>query len=1613
MTAFPATIPKIGRLADEFDDTSTRDKINRTVAAGRSTRPEAVTEMRARPRYSIDEIDDLDWDQVRERLSRTAFDNRGPVTRFLDLIDLPRNTIAGILAPGVRRRKEAEGEMAALGQGRVYFSDILGELGMRPGLVRGVLGFVGDVATDPLTYAGPPGWGAKLTSTGGRAVRVGAQGMRAARSAIKAVETGGVIADDLTRSVAEHVFSGLHPAAGNAEKAEALATALFGDAATGIRKRLKTGQIFERRGAGSKIAESIERPLDEANAPYREWLNRYGEGFPGELADAAGQAAGVGGLTGGLRIGPKGIGFGNAQSAVAHIPFTEIGVYVPGFTGSARMRQAARVASLVRTGEFPAVRALLDTDQRTREFGELLDRTMAWQNRHELDPSPPLYYGINTRLGIPAETIEGVETGSVRAFIDPNKITSPADYDIARPYLDPVQRRGVVQSNLTGMSDALRAKADEMYTLAHDNEYAKGLTAQDLLHLQQRSEVAKAAVRMVQERAAAVPFNRMMENAKASGGAYRSARDEAQGAIVSAAESELELPMLRDRLSLLAPEDPGRGVVERVLHARTLELPGKVKELADKDDAFRGLSRIASLSDDDLKLHESVADALHRSLEAQSVYANAVRGSMIQTMTDGEKHAADFAHWLLGFDPDSFKPGPLMSMLNASRAAFGGNDYEGGLRLLNATKTSGQKATQSALAFDRGWRGFFGDRGSFHDNLRRNVETVIETGAPFETQAAVNETILPAMKRAADDFGLKTPEQRSRFLALVEAQRYADMHELDPTRLPGFVLDRESGKMVEAPYARLLRESVESGLLKDPAVKARVAELSRMITEHYEAMAPRSARELYSPIRLTPEYARAAAAKRADGYNVIGSPKPGVNAADTLRAEHFEQPRTTDFYQWRDAEGKWHQEHEFDFNLAERYAANPEELAALPSDHQATIGKLQEELESFRQMHPGLDKDRRWMVARTADPFYLNEHMKSRFAAITGGSKIAEQMFSDNALYLLMRRQSEQFRAAAKRSFQSINEAVGIDSNSRVVSREDFGPLGKGFGFADGKNGMVIGGAGRQPVVQIGEQFFRPINVKPEALAEPGLMSGVLDTRGMVRLVPEQWASMVERAAEAGSGESLNQIVNFADRFTSLWKSLTLAHPSWPIFNVVGMAWQAAMGRIPLDAMMRRLRDAWQVTLNRGRLHDLEGEFTFAGRPKPKADVAIETNGQVGGSGQSGEVIRQRPTTSEIEYPGFTQPGLKERVATKFPRLAEEFKKRMALHLDQWEAERAPTAWDKLKVSAKMLADETYVRRVLRPFFRMNAIAEDWIRTAGYMALLDSGMSPAQAAARTREVFYDFNNLTRQERAVRRFAIPFYSWLRSNGAYQLSNVLTNPKWAAMVPKLKEALEEAIAGEDQVPEHLRPSWMRDQLAIQLGGDPDSRTSLAIGTAINTEPVNVVGGALAGGTAGAMNLVKWLTSGLNPAASIPLQLGAGRETFTGRTIGASPGEGDLTAGEFLLGQVRPLRELAPIGPRTPPLVKSFQEGVGSGVARLALGGRAQSFTQERLDAQRAREFNEKADAIKKYIRVAEKNGDHAASLDGRVRLLKVYEAMQKQGLKVPKWAKGQLSSALPAP
>ena len=96
-------------------------------------------------------------------------------------------------------------------------------------------------------------------------------------------------------------------------------------------------------------------------------------------------------------------------------------------------------------------------------------------------------------------------------------------------------------------------------------------------------------------------------------------------------------------------------------------------------------------------------------------------------------------------------------------------------------------------------------------------------------------------------------------------------------------------------------------------------------------------------------------------------------------------------------------------------------------------------------------------------------------------------------------------------------------------------------------------------------------------------------------------------------------------------------------------------------------------------------------------------------------------------------------------------------------------------------------------------------------------MTPKDAAIRVLTAMPDLTDLTMWERNVAKRIMPWWSWMRRNGSLQLFHHLPRkPAYAASMGKLKN-FAEGFRGAGNVPDEFRPTWMREQMAIQTTGD----------------------------------------------------------------------------------------------------------------------------------------------------------------------------------------------------
>ncbi len=264
-------------------------------------------------------------------------------------------------------------------------------------------------------------------------------------------------------------------------------------------------------------------------------------------------------------------------------------------------------------------------------------------------------------------------------------------------------------------------------------------------------------------------------------------------------------------------------------------------------------------------------------------------------------------------------------------------------------------------------------------------------------------------------------------------------------------------------------------------------------------------------------------------------------------------------------------------------------------------------------------------------------------------------------------------------------------------------------------------------------------------------------------------------------------------------------------------------------------------------------------------------------------------------------------------------------------------------------------------------------------------------------------HMSQVERNVFRRIFPWYAWIKNNGVYQAKLLLERPIIAGSVPLLQNAIEEALAGNDRIPMSQRPDWMRQQLAFQMGANPDhpaflmSRSLFPPEQAI-TQLESIIG------KDGIADFLHYFTSQLNPLITKPIEVGTGREFFSGREINPDPLLSEVSGMGMAGSLFPPLSQIQGVAKAT------REGGPVAGAERFVLGGRIQNTGPDRLHQMRLRDFKNEEEGLRRTIRRSETAGDHATSIRARVRQMQLYTRMAQAGFEneVPRWARKQLGT-----
>jgi hypothetical protein len=1679
---------------------------------------------------SIEELNATTLDDLREKFNSVRRDDRGPVETFLDLLDTGRNQILTTLAPGLEKRARAKGNVGTGGTGRVYFSDVLGEMGMEPGLARGVLGFAGDIAFDPLTYLGPPGWGAKVATTGGRAVRVGLGGTRALKAGEKAVKSGGTIADDAVR--------GLYEAAG---KPTNLRAGVMGDLQAGRGPVRKVGRglgkvigMEEGRKGGliAQYADEVAMTTDAPEVAQRiqavdAFLQKYGKGAnPGIRIgkDAKGK----------VRVEIAGRGPGKvvgATSAVGHIPFTDIALNVPAFTADA-ISSARTLAMAAATGDKIGVAAaatspklqqmrtgvdevnaiasemekLAEQERKFRESNADAITRLSVRGEPDQAQELPLYAQANAdpdepvarqlaefrtmREGL-AERIKSRADEVTTLLSQPEKYDSPKNIGqilamkrmrrefeksaaVAIDRLENIQEQAKLRSALKASeSERLDDSMDVLRRLAQFDEatkkggsmravnYAEGadlppdlspesgfvpppeiddaltpkakrqrleeikaklkglsddsplrddlLVERDLLRARRTmtTETVGNVAGEGKDRYTSRPFlgfypptgetvvNAHLDTIGEVSARVRPLLDEYEDAVSDLAEAQRKgdvtrgqsvagesMNDLRERVDTLRDQLVEATAPLRQSHPMeftysTLDEVTEAIKANDRAQLTEANRRLLDMTDAEADIAESVADALHKSFRANLDMALATRTSAVAFLTPEQKRVLQLHKQFLGTE-DSITGSATLAPIGAiTDAIFGGDD---GVHFAVRQRIGEYLRAR-----------FGGHNGEIAD-AARYAHYMADAGS----RRAVQEFIAGAAREfqgIAAKHGMES--QIDTLLAVAMALAYKARQTKAGKSL---VHPLAFGTKEPAGWALELERAMKAGLLAPDSplakdIEAFVAKHTPMLDEMRDIareggmLGLGGVREGYIANVATPAGRKyMERAKRND----LGGGYGPAQQARLAGLQAFQKQRMTDSARFKSAvlgrdvevfEGdRWVQ------------TLTDAEIEAIPDTNaRARIAELKGLLDEYDAMPA-----RPPMLGN--DPFTINQHAKEgRFALLLGSDEGVPGGFMDtNFLTMLASRLGQHERAVAKQSFlDTVVSQYAFLTSPGVIKRMANAKRGQEIDLGNGLVGKIIPLGGNMTGVQVGNDVFRGLRDEIRSKVNNPMIEQIGGGRDAIYDI--KTAELIENAAGLyEDSKASREFWTALDRLTGAWKTVTLAHPSWWIGNVTGESInfqvQDANFVVALGKYGKRVAQMFKSLRDPERLTSLK--MTVNGAETTGAELAeLIDNTPVVGASLFGE-----PAAQSVERDLFTLPSRLGNIRESATREAVKHDRDRAM--EHYATATGNRGWQSQAKAAGKVTSDRFNRYFKEPWFRINQRTSDMLRVVAYLSLRDQGIDHLAAVERVKRAGFDYQSLTSFESNWARRVFPFYTWLKNNSIYQAKMLMERPIYVGMFPSLYNAIEEATAGEERVPLHARPQWMRENLALQVGGKSESRVGLTLGTFLPQEQAMLLG-RMVPGVGGIQDAAKQLTSSINPAIRTPLEIGFGKEAFSNRTIG-DPIMSDLSIPEHIAGQVRPLREI-------PKLTRTVgEQGVAPGVARAFLGGRVQPMTDDRLASSRGREFREEDERYRRSIRKAEAQGDKARSLILRARQLKLYEQMMQAGFAedVPAWARKQV-------
>jgi len=1552
-----------------------RIRMDSAIELNRKFTDPAAADKRMAPRYSVREINTLNNEQLRSRLeSINQRENTPGIVKVLDILDLPRNVIGNFIGdvflPEAKQAALERGEFDQFGNVKIWGGDYLRAMGVENRVVNAIAGFGIDIVTDPLSWLGGPIGGLKTAGTRG-GVTVSKAGQRALKSGIKAVAAGRTIGDDATRTLIEATLRRAPAGIDAVEKSRFVAKELLGES-----------------GRLSKAADTFGLGLKTKGGAIAEDSFKV---VTGKGAQEADQIAAVKGFVS-KYTNNRGLDLtkGKGGAEIAHVPFTDLTLTVPGFKlGPINAGRAAVVQKAIANAleGNPAAGAALMASKNTAD-------TIALK-ANEIEGLVEARLDRNRLIATETDPIK-LQTLEIENELDSQKIID-LGVEVADLTDSRLATANFTAGNPTPLEPPLNMSVGDMLATAEYSAKARDHAKLAKAHTR-HSDVQNLVARATKEDVAQA----------------RKLRNHLTDELVEAAG--LDPDTVFDDIASLAQQDAA------------------LKKIVDvhKNRADRRYSELLDLRDKDLNMAEINADAFHDVATSAADVAERSGRAVRDFIGSDNRLIADAAKRVLRVDGQEMGDLPLAGIGaffrklghvdgddRVSRFGFGTAVNFGGVRgevpgamaaMRRAVTGADDEGARVAAAWRHGGEQFthgFDEIATKHGVTSENYQTLTDLVS-----------------------------------ALIESRGYDRAGA--PRRVFATGADTPAGKMVI--------DAQQGGLLANPQL---MSDLERLADETIDAFNDIGAAKIrrgdistafthYMPVEL-----RAEAAARAKAVHKGSS--GGTKAVDKFvdAMLNTEKARDTNLVEFTDANGVQHSFMLMEANIAQ--SLSDEDLLQIQQtnpDWFNSIMEIRDSVDAFIAKHAQEGEDIADTMRDLSSPVMpselnamaMNGDLRTLRGLVGGDLVDMHRVFETDPAVLLSKAVRADRIAEAKAGF---NDAISPFILTRIANDKDAAlKIGDKATLSTGESITRIG----NKRYQTGDgRIYRSIDA--DALeADSFFMPGkVMNDAQSEAIIPEVLAVAMERMNQTLTPAKMGDVMSLVNKTTSWFKTSTLLHPSWLVANAMGNVLLAAMDDPQLLTNPKRtanffrfFKDAVRIETERN-LSGIAGvgkvanktragvakvglsdsdTIMVAGRPQRIDDLMRDADrGGVANGAVAGDLQQQMFETSNRNMPlsGNTpQTGV-----------VGQFKDRRArakAHLENRRGSlgggRVGNAIENTRATGEAVKNNV-IGNGLKTWFTINGSIDNTFRTALYLMKINDGIDPVTAATQVRRAMLNFGDLSNLETNVIRPLIPFYSWTRASLPNFLSRAVRQPSQMSATPKLINALEELLAGEDRIPRDQRPSWLQQQLAIQVGTDPESLTSIGIGTMLPQEgSLQAISGAIGLTNAGAFNggdfmdSLNWLYGQAGPAVKIPAELAFGRESFTGRTIGTKGDGADLSLSEYAMGQIRLAREFGVGQSRRGAFQRAADQGLVPALGRTALGGRfSQGLREENRETSFFFELKEREANLRKTIRREQANGNTEEASRFKYELLALYSDYLHKGgdeADVPKWAREDLAN-----